>query len=341
MRIFEIITESIVDEEIVDEAISMTKYEEDLVKAVKDGIINGVASLEKSFMNNPNLQEILNDDGLSDRYARAFMQREGNDKIEKGITKQLKLTLEKILGKDAISKFRFGTMKGMGGFAQGSTMVINRAYLVEIVRTIMNRFSIYLYDNYEAGDRTKGMSFLFRMLKSGDREILNVMLKDMNQSIDKIVSIVVHEAVHLVQHKQQAHRPLGKTEYRSYLDKEKGEFYKAATNPKLAKSKNKDRYYDLYFASPQEISAFSHQMALDVIKANGLDKVERLQDIPRIKGEDIIAYINNRINNRFAQPRNPQEVQVRRRYIKLVYQEVHRYIEHLKELLDPSRGVKK
>jgi hypothetical protein len=334
MRIFEFI-----NEEVVDEAISMTKYEEDLVKAIRTGIINGVASLEKSFMNNPNLQEILNDDDLSDRYARAFMQREGADKIEKGITKQLKLTLEKILGKDAISKFRFGTMKGMGGYAQGTTMVINRAYLVEIARTVMNKFTTYLYDNYGPGDRTKGMSFLFRMLKGNDREAVGVLTQNLNQAIDKIVSIVVHEAVHLVQHKQQAHRPLGKTEYRSYLDKTKGEFYGHAM--KSTKTKNKDRYYDLYYASPQEIAAFAHQMALDVIKANELDKVERLQDIPRIEGEDIIAYINNRINNRFAQPSNPQEVQVRRRYIKLVYQEVHRYIEHLRELLDPSRGVKK
>jgi predicted SprT family Zn-dependent metalloprotease len=267
------------------------------------------------------------------------MQREGNEKIEKGITKQMKLTLEKILGKDAISKFRFGVMKNMGGYAQGTTMVINRAYLPAIARTIMNRFSIYLYDNYEAGDRTKGMSFLFKMLKSNDREVLNVLLKDMDSAIDKIVSIVVHEAVHLVQHKQQAHRPGGKTEYRSYLDKTKGEFYGHAM--KSTKTKNKDRYYDLYYASPQEIAAFAHQMALDVIKANGLDKVERLQDIPRIESEDIISYINNRISNRFAEPRNPQEVQVRRRYLKLVYQEVHRYIEHLHELLNPSRGVKK
>ena len=334
MRIFEF-----VNEEVVDEAISMTKYEEDLTKAIKDGIIAGVSSLEKSFMNNPNLQEILNDDGLSDRYAREFMQREGEDKIEKGITKQLKLTLEKILGKDAISKFRFGAMKNMGGYAQGSNMVINRAYLPALARTIMNRFSIYLYDNYEAGDRTKGMSFLFRMLKSGDREILNIMLRDMNSQIDKIVSIIVHEAVHLVQHKQQAHRPHGKTEYRSYLDKTKGEFYGAAQ--KAVKSKNKDRYYDLYYSSPQEIAAFAHQMALDIIKLNELDKVERLQDIPRLEAEDIVYAINQRINNRFAQPRNPQEVQVRRRYLKLVYQEVHRYIEHLKELLDPSRGVKR
>lgn len=334
MRIFEF-----VNEEVVDEAISMTKYEEDLAKAIKDGIIAGVSSLEKPFMNNPNLQEILNDDGLSDRYAREFMLRAADDKIEKSITKQLKLTLEKILGKDAISKFRFGAMKNMGGYAQGSNMVINRAYLPAIVRTIMNRFSIYLYDNYEAGDRTKGMSFLFRMLKSGDREILNVMLKDMNNAIDKIVSIIVHEAVHIVQHHQQAHRPLGKTEYRSYLDKTKGEFYNA--QQKAVKSKNKDRYYDLYYSSPQEIAAFSHQMALDIIKAYGLDKVERSQDIPRLGAEDIISYTNNRISNRFAEPRNPQEVQVRRRYLKLVYQEVHRYIEHLQQLLDPSRGIKK
>jgi hypothetical protein len=334
MRIFEF-----VNEEMVDEAVSLTKYEEDLAQAIRTGIVNGVASLEKPFMNNENLQEIMNDDGLSDRYARQFMEREGASKIEKAITKQLKLTLDNILGKDAISKFRFGTMKNMGGYVQNSTMVINRAYLVSIVRTVMNRFSIYLYDNYEAGDRTKGMSFLFRMLKSNDREIVGILTHDLNQAIDKIVSIVVHEAVHLVQHKQQAHRPLGKTEYRSYLDKTKGEFYGHAMKAK--QSKNKERYYDLYYASPQEIAAFAHQMALDVIKANELHKVERLQDIPHIEGEDIIGYINNRLNNRFAEPRNPQETQVRRRYIKLVYQEVHRYIEHLRELLDPSRGIKK
>lgn len=334
MRIFEFINET-----VVDEAISVTKYEEDLSQAIKTGIVQGISALEKSFMNNPNLQEIMNDDSLSDRYAREFMQREANDKIEKSIAKQLKATLDKILGDKALSKFRFGTMKGMGGYAQGSNMVINRAYLPEIIRTVMNRFSIYLYDNYEAGDRTKGMSFLFRMLKANDREILNVIMRDLDRSIDKIVSIVVHEAVHIIQHKQQAHRPLGKTEYRSYLDKKKGEFYSAAQ--KAVKSKNKDRYYDLYYASPQEIAAFAHQMALDIIKANELDKVERLQDIPRVEAEDIVSYINNRISNRFAQPRNPQEVKVRRRYIKLVYQEVHRYIEHLYQLLDPSRGIKK
>ena len=97
----------------------------------------------------------------------------------------------------------------------------------------------------------------------------------------------------------------------------------------------------MYYASPQEIAAFAHQMAMSVIKAYDLNNVERLQDIPKIDSEDIVINVNQRLNNRFAKPRNPQEVKVRRRYLKLVYQEVQRYIDHVKQLLDPQRGIPK
>jgi len=334
MRIFDFITE-----EVVDEAISLTKHEEELINAVKKGIVTGLASLEKPFMSNENLQEILNDDNLSDRYARQYMQREAESKIEKAISKQMKMVLDQILGKDAITKYRFGTMKGMGGYVQDTTMVINRAYVTQLIIAVMNRFNNYLYDNYNAGERTKGMSFIFRMLKGNDSSTVDDLTRDFERFINPIVSIITHEAVHIVQHKQQAHRPNKKTEYRSYLDKTKGEFYAQAMKAK--QSKNKDRYYDLYYSSPQEIAAFAHQMAMDVIKSYDLNNISNLKDIPKIEGEDIVINVNQRLNNRFAKPRNPQEMQVRRRYLKLVYQEVQRYIDHVKQLLDPQRGVPK
>lgn len=329
MRIFEFISEN-----VVDEAISLTKHEDELANAIKTGIVKGLASLEKTFMSNENLQEIMNDDSLSDRYAREFMKREADSKIEKAITKELKLVLEQIFGKESISKFRFGAMKGMGGYVRGTEMIINRAYLPDLIKNIMNRFSTYLYDNYNSGDRTQGMSFLFRMLKSNDKQTVDMMTRDFDRTINMIISIITHESVHIAQHKQQAHRPYRKTEYRSYLDKTKGEFYSQALQAK--QSRNKDRYYDLYFASPQEIAAFAHQMAIDVIKTYDLNTVTRLEDIPKIEGEDVVIAVNHRLNNRFAQPRNPQEVKVRRRYLKLVYQEVMNYIEHLKSKMQPN-----
>jgi hypothetical protein len=332
MRIFEFI-----NEEVVDEAISMTKYNQDLVDAIKTGIINGVLALEKPIMSNQNLLDVINDDSFSDRYARQYLQREAEASIEKAVIKQLKLTLAKILDKGALSKIRFGKMSGMGGFARGSEIVLNRTLLDGIAKTVINRICTAMYE-HPAGQRTRVFEIVFNMLKQNSDKMIGYLLHGLEPHVDNIVSILVHEAVHIIQHKQQAHRGLGKTEYRSYLDKQKGEFRSAAQ--KAVKTKNRDRYYDLYYASPQEITAFAHQMALDVVNAYGLNKVTDLKDIPKITSENIIEYINKRINNRFAQPRNPQETQVRRRYLKLVYQEVHRYIEHVQQVLGSSAGNK-
>jgi hypothetical protein len=127
----------------------------------------------------------------------------------------------------------------------------------------------------------------------------------------------------VIQHRRQERKKFTDYEYRSYLDKHKGEFRNIVSGPH-----NRDeKYFNLYLASPQEIAAFAHEAALQLIKDYSLDEIQSADDVHRIDARDIVDYVDSVTGNRYKNPKTPKEQSVRNRYMKLVYQEVHRYIE--------------
>jgi hypothetical protein len=86
----------------------------------------------------------------------------------------------------------------------------------------------------------------------------------------------------------------------------------------------------LHGASPQEISAFSHNIAMEIVDELGWDKYSR-QKLKNIKVEQsqILKLIKNHLLERGIYPIKQPEIKIYRRYIKLVYLEVQRYLEYL------------
>lgn len=148
--------------------------------------------------------------------------------------------------------------------------------------------------------------------------------------IDDIASNFIHELVHVRQHIPQIQKGRDETEYRSYLDKTKGEFGKIAFEPQDSEEVQQ-RYWDLYISSPQEIAARAHQSAIKIIKNTELNAVTSIEELPR--KNDIMADINQYAREQFKDPENPKEKQVFNRYVKLIYQEVDRYYDNLKNKL--------
>lgn len=178
----------------------------------------------------------------------------------------------------------------------------------------------------------QGLWFLCRAIASNDRVIFNPIRERSEKQINELVSVIIHEMVHVIQHYRQKHRFLkGKDlEFRSYLDRHKGEYLdtrqKYDQTPDDESQKDLvNRYYDLYYASPQEIAAFAHQAALEIIDYYAFDLMTH--GASDLNSKSISNFIDNKIGGRFRNPKNSREAMVRKRYLKLVYQEVIRYIE--------------
>lgn len=147
--------------------------------------------------------------------------------------------------------------------------------------------------------------------------------------INDMVDTILHELVHVIQHRRQAHR-LGDLEYRSYLDRKKGELKNLYRGPEQGWAYGDPQWQRLYRASPQEIAAFAHNMAGQIIRAFGLD--EPLEEpYPTITAADFVRELRKIVGNQYRDPNNPQERAVLNRYLKLAYQEVQRYLERKKQ----------
>lgn len=153
--------------------------------------------------------------------------------------------------------------------------------------------------------------------------------KSVDIIISNIISIFIHELVHVVQFDRQLKAGRSSAEYRSYLSKSKEKFGTAVDrlqSKPLGSVSPTDPDYKLYKASPQEMAAFAHETALQIINDNQLDTVTDLDAV----SNDLDSYIPGYIDNMFSDPANAQEYKVYKRFSKQVYLEVVRYIDYLK-----------
>jgi hypothetical protein len=148
----------------------------------------------------------------------------------------------------------------------------------------------------------------------------------------RIISMFIHEITHVHQDYQQRLRKDKDTEYRSYLDQNKNEFLdliNAEAGGKQLSPAEKRRLVKLYYASPQEIAAFSNQIALraaehlGIWKMTSVDEIQELRIdpglIPGLVSMQIIANVQGSKN---TSPKIPDKILlfVTRRYLKRAYQ---------------------
>ncbi len=129
--------------------------------------------------------------------------------------------------------------------------------------------------------------------------------------------------MHVAQHHAQFKKGRKKTEYRSYLQKDKSKFHQG-----VDKMHNKealsDQETEAYYGSPQEINARSHQTALEFLK-DSLDSGMTVEEIKQSVADNLQGYMENR----FHKPNDRQRYALYKRFAKQVYQEVMREVDRL------------
>lgn len=317
--------------ELLSEAINLTKYLDDIEVIIDNSIKKAISSLSPAIF-----QKFKNSVNRSKNYNSMVPALE--DELRTSITSILEQNLQSA-GMDILSSVDSeyaGALtvefKDLPDDTHGqatdfgidiNTMFIDRI-IEEIVPNLVESVTSSIYDDENMFDDF----FQISKQKPLQQTLLNGSF--MERNIDDIASNFIHELVHVRQHIPQFKKGRDETEYRSYLDKTKGEFGKVIANPQDS-TELKQRYWDLYVASPQEIAARAHQAAIRVIKDTGLNAVRDIEEIP--KKNQILADVNQYAREQFKTPENPKETQVFNRYIKLIYQEVDRYYDMVKNKL--------
>lgn len=232
------------------------------------------------------------------------------------------------------------------GHANGNVIVLNKkSYLDPLAEKILTEIQQQLFDNSivhepspdddDISDKVRENTGAWyrvdweqaRAHLVDNRYAIADRVMDRTPQINKLVDTILHELVHVIQHRQQRHRR--QPEYRSYLDKKGNKLRSFWRGPEQGWDFDNTNWQRLYYASPQEIPAFAHNMAQAIIRGFGLDEPLELP-YPTITAQDFVSELRNIVGDQYRNPTNPKESKILNRYLKLAYQEVQRYIERKK-----------
>lgn len=208
----------------------------------------------------------------------------------------------------------------VGGEADKDAIYLNEKYDNQIISYIAQDFTspVLDYENIKSFFENYELSYTVKNI------------------IATISSIFIHELVHVRQHKPQHHRIIKNfpVEYRSYIEKDKKKVVKAATD----QLSNLDR--DIYLATIQEIQAFAHQRAIDII-----DIISHRIDVDAMRKYELLGAMANlddffehkewknlasfKEYNEFNTPKEENRYKVFKRFMKIVYQELMNFKDRL------------
>jgi hypothetical protein len=234
------------------------------------------------------------------------------------------------------------------GHANGYMIGLTDRYLKAFMPVIRDELVRFIIDNgfaYEADPndpelaphqqgRSPGLYYhfdaegLLKLLGKHNRDVAHRIVDKLggrSGPVAEMTDTITHEVVHVIQHRAQSGKRKD-TEYRSYLDKRKGEFRSLMGRNQKDRDYTDPQWTRLYYASPQEIGAHAHNMALIIVRDLGFDEPGADLSIP-LTAQDFVNALRKRIGDQYKDPSNPQEQAVLRRYLKLAYQEVQRYLQ--------------
>lgn len=277
------------------ERISMSHYndviEDGVIQCCKQ-VIDSVRSLKKQI--SPDARNSADDGKLNTlvNEMTELMLPKCNSIFRIGMARHINNNVSEV--KKQVTIF-FKPIDPDNGLANGYTITINVKFVNSIVTTL-----IRLMANIASKSDDKFNTF-FNVTGDDIEDRF-----DMSQipSLEDMVQVFVHELVHVVQHLKQSHRDT--TEYRSYLTNDKKRF-----NDAIASSSDEDAH--LYYASPQEIPAFAHDIVSNILKSMQGKNVSR---------SDIQDAVRDRVGAMFPNRNDPKVKKVYNRYLKLVYQEL-------------------
>ncbi len=245
-----------------------------------------------------------------------------------------------------VRTFTFTEQLGADGDCKGSNIRIHEKFVSTVEQILLEQlqaYSGYPFIDEESGEFNKEPLWdAFQEYKE------NNLVSD---AIDKIVNIFVHELVHVKQHQPQGKRLVdkGNTEYRSYLTKNKKRFNQDVNTfaTKLD--------WQIYHGSPQEIDAFAHNMAMELIDMATFNRnMEYINDPAMLAElEGMLNGVQEAMKHRefrgnttyedkykeFNDPKNQQHYKVYKRFMKKVYLQVQQYTEKLKSKIQKYRNA--
>lgn len=314
----------------ITESISVTRYETVLVNAARSAICKTLGSLY-DFKNEYSKEqaELDSDDGDHKQFEQ-LMKQHFRERIQDEMIDTLEKKFNQAVGWRVVNSLSVGKDIGVNGLASGRDIVLNAKFLEIITKRVMDKLFNALINSYNGNERSDGFFYMVRMLGQEDRLLKYEILYNTDKIINRMISTFLHEVVHVQQHGRQAMRPGLDTEYRSYLDKTKGEFSNLHSNEWNSSDGHSERWWNLYLSSPQEIAAIAHQVALEVIRAYGFNEATSIEelDIKNLRAQDIGYKIDEILYGRFKDSNDPRERRVRQRYFKLAYKEVVAYLRH-------------
>ena len=339
MRSYEFVIENVE----LDEEISLTQYEPVITKAIYASIKDALIRFAQDY----SVAKFHSDPKEREEFNQGYMTKFGNvltQELNTYITAMLIQQLEDVGIKiePHLKQVDFPSAKGFNGAAGYNKIELNAKLVVELSKVVYE----FLYDLTLSGD-FGGEGHLLSAFWDSVRYIIknwnseSKRIRNIEDPIYKIVDVFIHELVHIKQHANQAKRKgntddYGRTEFRSYLDKDKNEYQKLASkhwtgrdyDSDLISPEEQQRYRQLYYASPAEISAHAHNIVAKIIKdfdfANTddftrADYIENAQ----IALRDITMYLDEYLHSRYKGSTDKRTQLVYKRYHKLVYQELY------------------
>ena len=302
--------------EIVSEAISLTKHYVPVQSALTDTVKQSLAKIKSS-----QFQEFRN--RVDRTGAMHTLVREVTERLiyhlKNDFSKTLTNYVRTNIDAGLKTRIKFGGSEFHGSVDQ-LDITIDSAKIKRLADSVLDGVERTALDqDDDSGSYYDGFFSVIREYSQDLEDFIGYTVD--RRLIPDLANTFVHEMVHVLQHKPQIAKGRDSLEYRSYLDPRKKEFPEHDRWDDPAQSK---QYSKLYYASPQEITAFAHEAAIRILKDVMADPAydrsqvsELLQDIPQYAKK----YVGT--------PTNDREKRVYNRYIKLIYQEIQRYLSSL------------
>lgn len=318
------------------EAISVSSYEQGLEQIISSSVLQSFAGiLEMQGLNKPAEQSFNSDTESHEKFIQAAEAYQSAT-LEELLVAGIKKTINAAYGSLLLTSVEFQeTAAGTHAVVSRRKMTISQRYLTALTKHALYSLIQAIYNGYNGSKRTEVFYNKCQEMDS-NRGLKSVVNNATSKVIDKFVSIIVHELVHVIQNSKQPHRG-GELEYRSYLDRKDKNLVSVAQKRNQAlltgtsTPELDSEYFKLYFSSPQEIAAHAHEAALSVIKSQNLTSVGQ-----RFDPAAIVSAIDQITSSFVSAPTTPKERSIRNRYMKLVYQEIERYIRSRYQQANPT-----
>jgi len=287
------------------EAISISHYYNDIKNVIQMGIDFNIRKLNE-------IHGKFNVFGIkSAETLKQFIEGNLFYNLEYNLKKTIKSIVKNETGKYVPVEVEFQDIKG--GICHDMLIGLSFSYCEKMVADLFHVIVEMVDEDCDSHD-------IHKCLVDFSFENERIMVSELSdkENIDNFINTVLHEVVHLIQNVKQDHR--SNTEYRSYLNTDKKQFLDSMG--RILKGTNDEQDNKLYYASPQEIAAYSHNIAINIIKNNNLDKKNE-----KISSNEITHYVNAYLDDIFKNKSDPKIKKVYNRYYKLVYLELQRFLE--------------